>query len=291
MGRRPDFLLIGAMKAGTSTLHDQLAAHPGFFLSTPKEPCFFSDDHVWARGIDWYEGLFESAAPDDLCGESSTHYTKRPTLDQTASRMHEALPDARLLYLMRHPVERLVSHYVHEWTEGKVTEPLDEAVATHPELVDYGRYAYQLAPYVEVFGHDRILPIFLERHIEDPARELMRIFRFIGRVVRVDSTVLGRHSNVSRERLRRSPVRDALLALPGATALRRAVLPERVRERIKSHWRMEARPRLSDAVLASVIARFDEDLAQLGDWLGLPLDCAGFRQQVCRGTPEWVPKG
>ena len=75
---------------------------------------------------------------------------------------------------MRQPVDRLVSHYVHEWTEGNFVEPIDDAVSTYPELVDYGRYAYQLAPYVEAFGRDRILPIFLERHIQNPARELGR---------------------------------------------------------------------------------------------------------------------
>ncbi|HTO70120.1 MAG TPA: sulfotransferase, partial [Myxococcota bacterium] len=77
--RLPDFAIIGAMKCGTSTLHEQLALRSGFFMSRPKEPNFFSDDDQYARGVGWYAGLFAGAAPGQLCGESSTHYTKLPT--------------------------------------------------------------------------------------------------------------------------------------------------------------------------------------------------------------------
>ena len=83
MSRMPDFLIIGAMKCATTSLHDQLAAQPGLFMSEPKEPFFFSNDEVYARGIDWYAGLFAGAAAGDLCGESSTHYTKLPSYPRT----------------------------------------------------------------------------------------------------------------------------------------------------------------------------------------------------------------
>ena len=72
-------MIIGAMKSGTRSLHDQLDLQPGFFMSDPKEPCYFSDDDVFDRGEDWYRGLFSGAGAGDLRGESSTHYTKLPT--------------------------------------------------------------------------------------------------------------------------------------------------------------------------------------------------------------------
>lgn len=68
MTRLPDFIIIGAMKCATSTLHDQLARQPGLFMSTPKEPNFFSDDEQWGRGLDWYGSLFEAVPGDTLCG-------------------------------------------------------------------------------------------------------------------------------------------------------------------------------------------------------------------------------
>ena len=88
-----------------------LARQPGIFMTTPKEPCFFSDDDVYARGLDWYRGLFAAAPTDAVCGESSTHYTKRPTHPHSAERIARDLgPDVRFVYLMRHPIDRLVSH-------------------------------------------------------------------------------------------------------------------------------------------------------------------------------------
>ena len=84
---RPDFIIIGAMKCATSTLHEQLALQPGFFMSTPKEPNFFSDDDCFARGLDWYRGLFAEAPEGSIRGESSTHYTKLPTHPRTVERL------------------------------------------------------------------------------------------------------------------------------------------------------------------------------------------------------------
>ena len=76
--RMPDFIIIGAMKSATSTLHNQLGAQSSIFMSSPKEPNFFSDDDIYNQGLSWYSGLFSDANGSDICGESSTHYTKLP---------------------------------------------------------------------------------------------------------------------------------------------------------------------------------------------------------------------
>ena len=77
---RPDFIVIGAMKSATTTLHEQLARQPGFFMSRPKEPNFFSDDPIYARGWAGIPRCSGQPRPGDLRGESSTHYTKLPTI-------------------------------------------------------------------------------------------------------------------------------------------------------------------------------------------------------------------
>ena len=87
---RPDFIVIGAMKSATTTLHEQLARQPGIFMSRPKEPNFFSDDAIYARGWGWYSSLFQAADLGSLRGESSTHYTKLPTFPRTVERMVQA---------------------------------------------------------------------------------------------------------------------------------------------------------------------------------------------------------
>ena len=93
---RPDFIVIGAMKSATTTLHEQLARQPGFFMSRPKEPNFFSDDAMYARGWGWYSSLFRPAREADLRGESSTHYTKLPDYPRTVDRMVRDLPAAQV---------------------------------------------------------------------------------------------------------------------------------------------------------------------------------------------------
>jgi hypothetical protein len=288
MSRRlPDFLVIGAMKCATSTLHEQLARQPGLFLSEPKEPNFFSDDDQYARGLDWYAGLFAAAAPGDLCGESSTHYTKRPALPNTLPRMRAVLDRPRLVYVMRHPVDRLVSHYVHEWTENRTRGPIDRAVAEIPDLVDFGRYAMQLEPYLDAYGPESVLPVFYEHMTRHPQQALERIARFIG----YEAAPTWHHdlgpSNVGAQRLRKSRLRE-LLAGPGPLReLRRRVVPQAWTDRVKARWQMKSRPALGPDTLARVRDAFDADLERLGRWLATPLSCDTFRDAVTDATPEW----
>ena len=155
---RPDFIVIGAMKSATTTLHEQLARQPGIFMSRPKEPNFFSDDAIHARGWSWYSSLFRPASAADLRGESSTHYSKLPTYPRTVERLARDLPRLKLVYVMRHPIDRLVSQYVHEVTAGRIAMDLREALVRHPELIDYSRYSMQLQPFLDAYGFAAVLP-------------------------------------------------------------------------------------------------------------------------------------
>ena len=283
----PDFIIIGAMKCGTSTLHEQLAAQPGFFMTTPKEPNFFSDDDVFSRGMGWYSALFGAAAAGDVKGEASTHYTKLSTHPYAAERLHAALPDVKLIYLMRHPVDRLVSHYIHEWTMGAVKGEIDDVANAGSAFVDYGLYARQLAPYLERFGADNILPMFLERMNEAPGEELARAASFLGydRPVRWCDD-LG-PQNVSKDRIRRFPLYDLLVESAPATALRRALAPRALRDFIKGKLQMRDRPMLSPDAQQRAERIFDEDLGQLGDMLGVKLACANFKDTVRERSLDW----
>lgn len=287
MTRLPDFILIGAMKCGTTTLHEQLAAQDGFFMSTPKEPNFFSDDNVFANGIAWYRDLFRLAPAGTLAGESSTHYTKLPTHPNTLARLRPVLPHARFVYVMRHPVDRLISHYIHEWTQGVIRQPISEALDEHPELIDYGRYAYQLRPWIDAFGRDRILPVFFERMTAAPEAELSRIAAFLGARAAVTWREEQAATNVSAERIRKFPLYDLLVDNPVATRLRRALVPRSLRDRIKANRQMRERPTLSAAADARVRAVFDQDLGQLSTLIEADLACATFKQTVAAAPIGW----
>ena len=285
--RVPDFIIIGAMKCMTSTLHEQLARQPGIHMSSPKEPCYFSDDAIFARGPEWYAGLFSGCDAADLCGESSTHYTKLPTYPQTVQRLKAACPDVRLIYVMRHPIDRLRSQYVHEWTQRIVNGPLDLAVITFPELVHYSRYSYQLAPYLATFGPRQLLPVFFDRIAAQPQAELDTICRFIGYPGRPQwRDDLGAR-NASDQRMRSSRWRDRLVYAPGLSWVRRTLISQSVRDRVKQFWQMSNKPQLSPARLAELTHLFDEDLRQLGDWLGAELTCDSFRQTTAENDLQW----
>jgi Sulfotransferase family len=288
MIHRPDFIVIGAMKSATTTLHEQLARQPGFFMSRPKEPNFFSDDEFYSRGRSWYSAIFEKARPDDLRGESSTHYAKLPTHPNTVERMTRHLPRLKLLYLMRHPIDRLMSQYVHEVTAGRINVPMRQAVDQHPELVEYSRYAMQLQPFLDAYGFDAVLPVFFPRLIHDSQLELERIGRFLGHRQPLFWDVSLGPQNVGRERLRPSHVRQALVQAPLLSLVRRRIVPRRWSQSLKGIWKAQIEPpTLTPELVARLREVFDADLAQLGAWLGVALDCDNFHEVTRSRAYDW----
>jgi hypothetical protein len=288
MFRPPDFVIIGAMKCATTTLHEQLAGQPRIMMSFPKEPNFFSDDDIYARGFDWYFSLFADADDAAVCGESSTHYTKLPTYPETVRRMSSALDGIKLIYVMRHPIDRLISHYIHEVTTGRITEGIHEAIDRHPELVDFGRYHMQISPYLAEFGPESILPVFFRRLVAHSQDELERIGRFIGapEPLRWDDKL--KAQNVGSERLRRSVLREIIVRSPVLTTIRRHVVPKPVAETIKSLWRARTDPpRPTPELVERLRCVFDEDLEQLGAFLGVHLDCKTFNDVTGRRPLAW----
>lgn len=265
----PDFLIIGAMKCGTSTLQAQLARQPGVFMSTPKEPNFFSDDAVFAKGQGWYEGLFAAAPAGALKGEASTHYTKLPTHPETIARIGPVLTAPKLIYMIRNPMVRAVSHYIHEWTEGRAGDDAETALRRMPEIVAYGRYGMQIAPWIAAYGAERVCLTSLEQLKADPETEFARIVTFLG----LPDGAAWQHDlpaqNVSAERVRRLPLQSLLIDNPVAGALRRALVPKGLRRWIRERRTMTVRPeipsdlqdRMRTTFLAdrAVLARFFPD--------------------------------
>jgi len=286
---RPDFIVIGAMKSATTTLHEQLARQPGLFMSRPKEPNYFSNDEIYARGWRWYSSLFRAAKPGDLRGESSTHYTKLPSYPQTVDRMVRELPQLKLIYLMRHPIDRLISQHVHEITCGRIRVPLSEAIYRHPELIDYSRYAMQLRPFLEAYGAQSVLPVFFQRLVRYSQEELERIGRFLGHGGPLVWDKSMKPQNASRDRLRFSPIRNALVEAPVLTGLRQRIVSRQWSQSLKGFWRAQIDPpRLSAALAGYLREIFDADLAELGSWLGITIDCGNFYEATMVQPHNWV---
>ena len=280
MNHQPDFIIIGAMKCATSTLHDQLAMQPGIFMSELKEPNFFSNDEQYAKGFEWYLSNFKAGKTTDLCGESSTHYTKLPTYPQTVERIDRHYPKIKLIYIMRHPIDRLVSQYIHEWTQNIISQNINKAIYQYSELIDYSRYSMQLEPYLNAFPHEQILPVFFERLLSNKQSELERICRFIGYAEQPTWREGDDVNNASNERTRKNKLRDLLVEAPGLKEIRQNFVPKSWRNRVRSLWQMKQRPQLESEQLDYLQTIFDRDLANLKSWLKIELSCENFKSVV-----------
>jgi hypothetical protein len=166
-GRLPDFLVIGAMKGGSTTLWGLLARHPQIFMCEPKEPQFFSNPDRPGRDLAWYRALFAGARPDQLAGEASTCYSRWPHHGDVAARIAARLPRVKLVYQLRHPIDRAYSHYRHLMEERVAkgigpTIAFADAVIELPEILDASRYLVQIEQYLAHFPREQLHVLTLE---------------------------------------------------------------------------------------------------------------------------------
>jgi hypothetical protein len=200
----PNLLIIGGMKCGTTSLHRYLAAHPEIFMSKEKELEFFTSWNQRELGLAWYEQQFPEAAP--IRGESSPVYTAWPHVLGVPEAIRATLPEVKLIYVVRDPVARTVSHYLHAFGRGDERRALAD-VATEPEFAESGyvaqsRYAMQLERYLELFDSSDVLVLQQEALDADRAATLRTAFRFLGVDEEFSSSVFQRRYNVARDERR-----------------------------------------------------------------------------------------
>lgn len=179
------------MKSGSTTLHELLSEHPQICMSEPKEPCYFVDPgllkeiwpEMWHMGF-WrseaaYLELFKAKPEAIFRGESSTDYSKLSKVTGVVERMASFNPEARIIYIMRDPVERTISHYWHMVeNRGETRSPM-EAIVKDPHYTDVSNYAMQLPPYLERFGRERIHVLSFEELTHNPLPTLISVFAWL----------------------------------------------------------------------------------------------------------------
>jgi hypothetical protein len=268
----PDFIILGAMKAGTTTLFRRLASHPETALPTVKEPQFSSEDHRYRRGAASYASLFPHRG---VTGEASVAYSDPRLAPVVAERVRLLLPGVRLVFLARHPVERMRSHYLHEALKGRETTDFTTAIsAPDNPYVRRSCYARAIAPYVEVFPPEHLMVIQSER-LDDPTVSA-QIQHFLGltRVVDLDQARFNESSSKQRETsamsaLRRTRLLRVAESLPGP--LRQIGKPLVVRSDGRTEWaRAEARHGSVPAEVTALLRREVEKFVSLLHWSNDP---------------------
>lgn len=174
-----DFIIIGAQKCGTTTLYDILASHPGLVGSRPKEPHFFQSA-AWRERVDQYHALFEQQ-PGVRYFEASTSYTFYPLRRQGVwNDLFEYNPELKFIYLVRNPVERVISNYLHDYERSSRAMDIDEEVPRNRGYIETSRYYTQVMPFIRRFGRDRVLLIDFDDFIQRRAEVLDDISAFLG---------------------------------------------------------------------------------------------------------------
>ncbi len=191
-GVLPNLIIIGAMKCGTTALHRYLDLHPDVAMSEPKELNFFCGPDRqngvqneraawsagnWHRGVEWYAAQFR---PAPVRGEASPGYTS-PSFPEAAERMSRVVPEVRLVYAVRDPVERAVSQYLHHRADGTERRPIREALLDPAsQYLERSLYHARLEPYLARFPRERVFICAQEDLLANRRATLRGLYRFAG---------------------------------------------------------------------------------------------------------------
>jgi hypothetical protein len=286
--RVPTFLLLGAAKCGTSSLAYYLSQHPDIFFSEPKEPIFFEAEYE--KGLDYYwRRYFSGWGGEKAIGEGRVWNLYLPFV---APRIRASLPQARLIALLRDPVERAFSHWWHRRSRGQETLDFAEAVAcdrarvergerfeaeagaelwrsglhnqstSHRVLLDSGFYAEQIERYRALFPSSQLKVVFYDDLVSDPDRVVREVCGFLG-VSPVRTLVDSTPQNPGRERVRSATALRVLLAAR-ASRLRHLV-PQAYRSRLFGALfeRPGRRPDLDPGLRRELMAYFEPHTRRL----------------------------
>jgi hypothetical protein len=262
----PNLFIIGAMKCGTTSLHNYLDEHPSISMSTIKEPNIFVGPK-WREDISRYGSLLDGDAP--IRGESSTNYAKYPLFADVPPRIASMAPDAKLVYLVRDPLSRCISQWVHNVGQGREPRNLDDAIRDleDPEnsYVWSGRYATQLERYLEHFPLERVLVLDQAELRTEREATIRTVFRFLGVEDGFTSPEFAAEFNKGERkrrlgpvaaRLRRSQLKVIYERLPGSVKPAAGWMRRRIGTPI-------ARPRLDPALRAELLALYEDELTRL----------------------------
>ncbi|HWP92471.1 MAG TPA: sulfotransferase [Thermodesulfobacteriota bacterium] len=279
---KPNFLIIGCGKCGTTTLGNLLNQHPEIFVvSSPKEPNFFSHDRKYAKGWDWYQSLFRNTKGASLVGEKSVSYSSEEFEDRACQRIQKHVPSVRLIYIVRNPLDRVESAYrqIHDVASrrGKYfPHSIEGALKYRPQLYTNALYWQRINKFRSYFPDEQILVLFLEDLKTDPGTVLTKCFNFLGVDSRLPAEGLNKRLNTADEKyysnwlmrfiINHKSLNSCWIRLP-KKARRKAQVIMRNRFEVPLKWEPSARE--------FVLSQVAEDSRQFLKFYGKPSDFWG----------------
>ncbi|MCW5906546.1 MAG: sulfotransferase [Chitinophagales bacterium] len=187
-----DFMIIGAQKCATTTLTQILKSHPSVSFCKEDEPHFFSKNSNWKEHLAEYNKLFETKN-NVLYGEGSTSYTFYKNDDfKVWEHLHEYNPDLKFIYLVRNPIDRIISAYMHAFSRGYTSKDIETEVLQNQFYINVSKYFFQISPFIELFGRDKVLLIDFDDFNKNRAAQLEHVAAFLG----IDKSLFKNFENV-----------------------------------------------------------------------------------------------
>ena len=285
----PNFFIVGAAKAGTTSLHAYLSSHPQVFMSALKEPHYFADFDVTPeldnflpiiRSRSDYHELFKDSDGYIAVGEASPSYLCDPA---AAERIKSAIPTAKIIISLRNPVERAFSHYLMDFQRGSETLSFEKALEfdlAHREkgwgksaqYTELGLYSNQVESFLREFGRERVLIVLFEDLVRDTRGTMRQIAGFLGidPFAYPESAFAQVHNpfEVSRGRIAR-----AILRMRPIRVWAKNWIPRKMRTMVRNRLLFATRPKpqLSPDTRRQLADRFEKDLRLLEQLLGRDL--------------------
>lgn len=266
---KPDFFIVGAAKAGTTSLYEYLKQHPGIYFSPVKEPNYFSTDIdvnefssayrkntfldveayfsgqplkplqlTYVRKEEHYQMLFEGVSGEKAVGEASTSYL---VSEVAAKNIRDYNPEAKIIAVLRNPISRAFSHYLmalrYGHTRLSFREALEKDINTEPKgigksemFIEFGMYATQLKRYYEVFPENQVKVIFFEDLVQHPDKVLKEVQAFLN----VENMKLDTGRSHNEAKIPKFPLINKIVAQSGLKKIVKAMVKGKTIEKLKS---------------------------------------------------------
>jgi len=299
--RWPNFFIVGAPRSGTTSLYEYLRRVPGIYMSPVKEPHYFApglrhrylgkpvlDFAIYSRVRNQadYLKLFRSVKNEIAVGEATNSYLSDPG---ALGRIKEAVPGARIIMILRDPVERAHSHYLTNWNAGWQRTPFEEVAGTEFYL-EPGFYANQVQRSLDIFGSDHVKILIFEEFIQNPRKAVSEVLKFLG-VSAEPPAIVGEAFNSFT--IPRWPLIGPILRSRPVRIAMRVLIPSRTRRLIRNQilGRKASEPPMPEKARRVLEELFRNDVLRLEQILGRPLPWFRARDQLAQDQDKRTTGG
>lgn len=276
MNKLPNFIIIGAGKCGTTSLHNYLDQHPQIYICPRKETYFFIDEARRAKlkrwkpvtSIEEYSALFNNASPNQVIGEISTNYYAYP---ESAQLIHDLLPEVKIIAILRDPSNRAFSEYQMFVQAGHEKKDFAEATSdsNKKNYVKRGFYYSELLPFFDSFDKDKIKICLYEDFSKEPDKFVRDFFGFIevDENFIPDMTQRGRKGGLPKNKALNEFLKKPNPIRAAAASILKTFMPLESRQKIKSSMIQanSKKAKLSPEMRRNLIALYRDDILKLQD--------------------------